>query len=315
MKQYTIDTPYSVGSVHCYTFKINGRHILIDTGPPTVRAKLYLKKHLPIETLDYVFITHCHADHYGLIDFIKSDTNAQIVISKYDAQRFQRQEERYLEIYKIFLEFGFKKSFVDKIADAINQMNNASPVPKDYLILEEIDSITKDLDISYVRCPGHSQSDIIYLLQGYAVSGDVLLKGIFQTPLLDINFDEKISKRFNNYDAFCDTLEKLKSIENYHFLPGHRENIGSVDERIVAYMQKMIKRSIKLKSYIGNQSIADIVLNLVSNYEKNPMNTFLKASEVAFIKDFIEKPDKMIKVLKKIKLIDQLNDGLETLFD
>ena len=43
--QHTINTPYMVGPVHCYTTEIDGALVLFDTGPPTEPAKEYFLNH------------------------------------------------------------------------------------------------------------------------------------------------------------------------------------------------------------------------------------------------------------------------------
>ena len=58
--QHTINTPYMVGPVHCYTTEVNGELVLFDTGPPTSSAEHYHTKHIDLASLKYVFITHCH---------------------------------------------------------------------------------------------------------------------------------------------------------------------------------------------------------------------------------------------------------------
>ena len=44
--QHTINTPYMVGPVHCYTAELGGDLVLFDTGPPTADGQRYLKEHV-----------------------------------------------------------------------------------------------------------------------------------------------------------------------------------------------------------------------------------------------------------------------------
>ena len=57
------------------------------------------------------------------------------------------------------------------------------PFPENYLVAEH--DLPERLGIEVLACPGHSQSDLVYAGADWAVTGDTLLKGIFQSPLLD----------------------------------------------------------------------------------------------------------------------------------
>ena len=70
MRQHTIHTPYLIGEVHCYSAEINGELVLFDSGPPTAEALALLVSQIDLSRLKYLFITHCHIDHYGLAAMI-----------------------------------------------------------------------------------------------------------------------------------------------------------------------------------------------------------------------------------------------------
>jgi len=64
--QHTINTPYMVGPVHCYTAWFGDELVLFDTGPPVVEAQRFLAERIDLGRLRHVVVTHCHIDHYGL---------------------------------------------------------------------------------------------------------------------------------------------------------------------------------------------------------------------------------------------------------
>ncbi|NOY14159.1 MAG: MBL fold metallo-hydrolase, partial [Deltaproteobacteria bacterium] len=86
----------------------------------------------------------------------------------------------------------------------------------------------EQLGLSFLSCPGHSQSDLVYLGEDWAVTGDVLLRGIFQAPLLDIDLDT-FSGRFDNYGAYCSSLCRMTELRDRRILPGHRRDVDSLD--------------------------------------------------------------------------------------
>ncbi|MGA1863281.1 MBL fold metallo-hydrolase [Deferribacter thermophilus] len=300
VNQYTVDTPYPVGPVHFYVKDYNNFLVLFDTGPNTSLAKEFLKKTVDFSRLKYVFITHCHADHYGLIQFLKENTDAEIFVSKYDLFRLKNLDYRIKMMEKILKGINMEQSAIDGVIKTLISFSKEVPVPDSLNVLEESKGILKSLDIAYIRCPGHSQSDIVYLLDGFAITGDVFLRGIFQTPLLDIDADFQ-DRKFDNYSAFCDTILKMKRIEeNYKFLPGHREYIDSVNERVEFYVKKMCERLNNIKKFLANDDILGALKSLVGDFLIDPFKTYIKLSEILFFYDFYKNPTKLQESLQRI---------------
>jgi glyoxylase-like metal-dependent hydrolase (beta-lactamase superfamily II) len=101
ISQHTINTPYMVGPVHCYTTELNGKLILFDTGPPTSSAEQYHNAHLDLDKLKYVFITHCHIDHYGLASWFETHTDAQIFVPYRDGLKMVEHDKRVADMYSL----------------------------------------------------------------------------------------------------------------------------------------------------------------------------------------------------------------------
>jgi len=314
MKKHTVPTPYPVGPVHIYEFELNGNTVLFDTGPPTADARRYIEENINIKKLDYLFITHFHPDHYGLIRFIEENSKAIITVSKYDALLYEHREQRIKFLEECFQSLGFTE-------EAIERMQAIFPVsPKEhsfanhYRILEDSSEILLSLGIEYLSCPGHSQSDIIYLIDHYAVSADVVLREIFQTPLLDFNL-HTLEGRFCNYRAYCETIPKLKSIETRTFLPGHRDYINSIDDQILFYVGKMIQRAELLLPHLkSDMTIFEVVLLLFPNaLSVNPFFIYIKTSEILFLKDFLSNPGLLVKALQNVGIHANVHSKIEKL--
>lgn len=93
-QQHTLDTPYMVGPVHCYSATIAGEEVLFDTGPPAAEARAYLRRHLDLSRLRHVIISHCHIDHYGLAHWLEQNTEATIYLPFRDSLKIERYEKR-----------------------------------------------------------------------------------------------------------------------------------------------------------------------------------------------------------------------------
>lgn len=86
LKVHKIDTPYLVGPVDIFELWTGGKHILIDTGPPTETAVRYLQSNIDLSTLDYLLLTHCHPDHYGLAQYILDHSSAKLMMARVDSR-------------------------------------------------------------------------------------------------------------------------------------------------------------------------------------------------------------------------------------
>ncbi len=297
MDKHTLDTPYPVGPVHFYTCEIKGDIIMFDTGPYTFLALDYIKKNINLSRLKYVFITHSHADHYGLENFIARHSDAKIFMPKMDDLKFKNLDLRISISKSLLLSYGFSESLIEKIKIMLLNFMNTIPHPIDYEILEES---AYDVDVKYILCPGHSTSDAVYLFNGYAITGDCLLHNIFQTPLFDVNYDTK--GRFDNYKAYCDTLLKLPILSKYTILPGHREHT-SIEEIATFYVTKMIERASLIEN-ISHLKVFEILKKILPQSLNDGFIAYIKTSEILFFLDFLNNPFLLYESLNKINLLD-----------
>jgi 2,4-dienoyl-CoA reductase (NADPH2) len=304
--RHTLDTPYPVGQVHIYTAEIAGKLILFDAGPPIMSAMAYLKANIDLSRLEYVFITHHHPDHIGLAKFISENSGAKIIASRYDAFRYERPEETLRVMLGIFRRMGFSAEETARARKTIEFFEKSTPFAREYLILEEQDALMAGLGIRWLRCPGHSQSDIVYIFEGAAITGDILLREIFQTPLLDVDM-ETMRGRFCNYTAYCHTIPKLKTLDKLKLYPSHREYVDGVDTRITWYVGKLLDRAAAAAPILmGGANVHDAVKRIFQGQTLEPFTLYIKISEVAFIHDLLEDPEKLAAALKSAGLYEGL---------
>jgi glyoxylase-like metal-dependent hydrolase (beta-lactamase superfamily II) len=174
-----------------------------------------------------------------------------------------------------------------------------------------VDTIS-ELGLKYTSFQWHSQSDIVFLHDDLAVSGDIMLQNIFTTPIMDIDANN-LQKRFVNYEYFCKSFEKLIDLENYTFLPGHRENITDPKQWISFYVSKVLQRIIRILPKLRKESIAEAVREIVPDMESRPPEAFIKLSEVLFFKDVLNNPELLKNSLKNIDMYDIFSDQFDLL--
>ena len=306
MRQHTVNTPYMVGEAHFYTTEIEGDLVLFDTGPATAEAWAFLQGEVDLARLRYLFVTHCHVDHYGLAAHIALHGGAEIFIPRKDAVKLRRHEERIGKLQSLLVECGFDEGFVRRLRKTFDDNKVFPVVPERYTVLEE-SPVPEQLGITWMSCPGHSQTDIVYGVGAYAVTGDILLKNIFQAPLLDVDL-ETFSGRFRNYDAYCDTLLKLPEIRGCTILPGHRRDVSSLDETILFYVRKLLERAIQVARYAETGTVRGVIGELFGGNVTDPFLLYLKASEIMFMRDFLAEPGRLRRSLEAIGLLDAVSE-------
>ena len=303
MQQHTVQTPYMVGEAHFYSTEIDGELVLFDTGPPTPEGQAFLASCIDLARLKHVFITHCHVDHYGLARFIGENSDAEIYIPRKDALKIKNHDKR-LAYIEVELEgLGFDREYVRRFREIIEQNRIFPGAPERFQIVEESD-VPARLGIGVLGCPGHSQSDLVYLVGESAVTGDILLRGIFQAPLLDVDLDT-FAGRFRNYETYCASLRRLAELRERQILPGHRFTVDSLDEAILFYVGKLCERAGRLRGFPAHLPIPLLLDRLFGESGPDPFVAYLKASEIVFMRDFLAEPERLQASLAAIGLLDR----------
>jgi 2,4-dienoyl-CoA reductase (NADPH2) len=303
MQQHTVQTPYMVGEVHFYTAELEGGLVMFDTGPPTPDGEAYLLENIDLKRLKCLFISHCHVDHYGLANFILHHSQAEVFIPRRDAIKFQRYPERMDRMAELLAGYGFGADFAVQLKETFNKNKVKPTTPERFRIVEESNESAR-LGVSYLACPGHSQSDLVYLVEDCAVSGDILLRNIFQAPILDIDL-ESFAGRYKNYQAYCSSLLNLATLRGRRIMPGHRQAFEGVDEAILFYVTTLLERSVQILPYrmLPLKSILEQVFN---GRLTDTFFIFVKISEIVFMLDFIENPQFLKDSLVNIGLFEEV---------
>ncbi len=305
IRQHTVPTPYMVGPVHFYSAEHEDGLVLFDTGPPTPEGEAALRGEVDLGRLRYALITHCHVDHYGLVNLLLKESAAEVLIPRSDALKLRHHEERLARISELLAGYGFDRAFREQLQESFERNRIFPEAPERFSIVEESD-LPARLGIRFVSCPGHSQSDLVYLHGDSAISGDVLLRGIFQAPLLDLDL-ETFQGRFNNYRAYCRSLADLGRLWGYRILPGHREYLDGVDATILWYVRTLLQRA-ALVLPLRHLPVSEIAAQLFRGRITDPFLIYLKVSEIVCMLDLIAQPDLLADALAGIGLLEPVAD-------
>ena len=304
LTQHTIKTPYMIGPVHCYTGVFSDELVLFDTGPPTVQAKEYLLENIDLEQLKHVLVTHCHIDHYGLAHWLEREYGATIYLPRKDCLKIQESTRRLAEMYFLLEGLGFSPDYLQELKEIFDSGALFPPQPEKYRVAEE--ELPGYLDIGVLPCPGHSQSDLVYTGDTWAVTGDTLLRGVFQSPILDV--DLELGGRYNNYAAYCQSLISLAALGDKTILPGHRYEIESIETTLVFYLTKLLERVAKLHQYLAEPDLLSLVDKLLQGRMTDVFHIYLKVSEILFMKDFLTQPCVLQESLVQAGMFEKLSE-------
>ncbi len=302
LTQHTISTPYMVGPVHCYTGSLAGELVLFDTGPPTEEGRRYLKEHVDLASLKHILITHCHIDHYGQADWLERNTDATLYFPYRDCLKIAQHAGRIEAMARLLAELGFDEIYLAKLRQIFDSGVLFPPFPEHFQVAE--DDLPEQLRIEVLSCPGHSQSDLVYVGDTWAVTGDTLLRGVFQSPLLDV--DLVTGGRFKNYQAYCATLVKLAGLRCKTVLPSHRQTVKNINSVLLFYISKMLQRAVQLAPFREEENVMLLIDKVLHGRVLDTFQIYLKASEIVFMKDFLNQPELLRQALVEIGLFDDV---------
>ncbi len=235
-----IPTPFPVGRINSYL--IEGSPLtLIDTGPKSEKSMGVLKTGLSsigiqLDDIEQLILTHGHVDHVGNAQAVKQAGNAQVYIHE-DDSKYVIDYEKYIEnrmdsYLRVIYENGTPseiRQFITKdyLLRLFRDYSESCPSVISITDSAQFDSGIGQLTI--VWTPGHSRGSMCIVSHEEKVvfSGDHILGDISSNPSLDFDDSSRLSML-----AYFDSLTRMKSLDGYLALPGHRDVIPNLLQRI-----------------------------------------------------------------------------------
>ncbi len=313
--QHTIKTPYLIGTVHCYSAEINNELILFDCGPPNIECREELRRQIDLPRVRHLLLTHAHIDHWGQARWLAEEFGITVYMPYHDSLKIIHHTERLNAMLHIMSEAGFSAQWLEEFAGFMEKDALYPSFPSGYLIAEE--EVTKRFGIEVYRCAGHSTSDLVYKggeserEEGWIISGDTLLPGVFQSPLLDVDLER--GGRFRNYEAWCRSIVLLASLEGNRVLPGHRNITESVYGVLIWYLRTLLYRLKRFLPYREEENFAVIVEAMLAERIKGPFHIYFKASELIFIRDLLADSSRLMRALLAVKKMMEEGEYAEEL--
>lgn len=240
--------------LNSYIIISDERNLIIDTGLNRQECFKVMESALKELRVDLAvtdfFITHFHADHFGLLTKLVTDSS-RVYFNRLEAERIESWEG-----FEPMIAYGGRSGFPeDKLRSALTQhpgyQFGSDWVPK-INILKDNDPI--NIGKYHFRCietPGHTLGHIcLYEAdKKILVSGDHILQDI--TPNIQCWSDDQ-----NPLKSYLESLEKVFALEVDFVLPGHRRLFSDHRRRIRELKNHHKKRLTEVKDILGSSPMS-----------------------------------------------------------
>ena len=231
---YRIEVPLPdspLKSLNSYVIKGKDRNLVIDTGFNRKTCMKVMQAGLSALGIDLsrtdFFITHLHADHFGLVGRLASQTS-RIFFSRPDAEIMDSWEG-----FEPMIAYAGIHGFPENELRAAIDNHPGNKFGSDWIpalhILKDGDRIeVGDYSLECIETPGHTlghiclyEPDLRLLISGDHILGDI-------TPNIQCWSDDA-----NPLRLYLDSLDKVRRLDVDRVLPGHRSLFSDCKKRIL----------------------------------------------------------------------------------
>jgi glyoxylase-like metal-dependent hydrolase (beta-lactamase superfamily II) len=230
---YEIELPLPknpLKSINSYVIKGKDRNLIIDTGMNRPECKEVLLPALKELNIDLsktdIFVTHLHADHFGLVGDLATDTST-CYLGQLDTV-VVKNRGHWEEFFKFFSENGFPEAILkESLSRHPGVLYNVNRMPEITPVQEGKKIEVGDFELTCIETPGHSPGHICLYDANKKIlfSGDHILFDI--TP--NISCWPEMEDSLRSYLA---SLDKVYSLDVTRVYPAHRSALHDLRTRV-----------------------------------------------------------------------------------
>lgn len=197
----------NLGSVNAYLIESGATTVLVDAGFPNQAQTIISKMHrLGITSLDMIFITHAHFDHYGSAADLRRLTGARVAVHSADAE--------WMDSGKSPLGSARGRGKIVKIFEPLIVRIFRPDALKPDLFIEDAGCFDAfGLSATVIHTPGHTPGSACLLFD----DGD-----LFAGDLVSSQGNPHVQPYYaHDWSLIPDSLKKVQRLVPERVFPGH----------------------------------------------------------------------------------------------
>jgi glyoxylase-like metal-dependent hydrolase (beta-lactamase superfamily II) len=293
-----IPTPFAVGRVNVYLIE-DDPLTLVDSGPNSGISLDELERQLAalgrrIDDLELILITHQHIDHIGLVEILRSRSNAEVAAIEQLVPFVEGYRESASAEDEFATETMLRNGIPSEVVQALRAVSSGfrawgarADVTRTLRDGEELRLRDRTLRVGYR--PGHSPTDTVFHDEErrILIAADHLIAHISSNPLMTRGTEG--GERPRALVAYLESLRKTRAMDVELVLPGHGDPITDHRKLIDSRLDLHARRADKIHGLIAAQgplSAYEIAQRLWGDIAVT--QAFLTLSEVVGHTDILE---------------------------
>lgn len=236
-------------NLNSYVITGEGKSLVIDTGLNREECKNAMMEGLAeigiaMDAVD-IFITHLHADHFGLVTTIATD-ETKIYFNRPDGEIIENWQG-----FEPMVKYAGKHGFPeDTLRQAIEQhpgYRHGTNWMPDLRMIDDNEALNYgNYELICIQTPGHTPGHTCLYNEKhrFLIAGDHLLEDI--TPNIQCWSDDH-----DPLKSYMESLDKIRDLPVERVLPGHRRIFTNYRERIDTLKEHHEKRLQEVESILG----------------------------------------------------------------
>lgn len=307
----SLSIPVPLKAINIYLFKGATGWSIVDCGfhdkeSEIVWNQVFRDLHIDYDEVSQIIVTHYHPDHYGGAGWLQELTGAKVFLLDKEKKFLDRawHDKTFPSyLHQAFLNYGMPENIaLDVKEEHISRYQSVSPHPQEITLLSAGDEIELgDYCFQTIWSPGHTEG----LMTLWSESESIFIANDLVLPKITPNISFYGITENNPLSDFFDSLRKIRDLPAKMVLPGHRQiitNLGErVDEIIHHHDERLdnIKNILKYKQESNNNSVSgwEISSELFGALKEPVQHRFAFAETLAHL-EYLRHANE----LKKIKI-------------